>query len=86
MVNFPSWIPDCDSHSAALLDFCYSSYTSVCSEMAFYHWEMLIMFFFSISIDFPSNSQQDAPFHLIAYDYSRVYSVGLCDHLKDVTW
>ena len=25
----------------------------------------------SVSIDFPSNSQQDAPFHHIAYDYSR---------------
>ena len=25
----------------------------------------------SVSIDFPSNSKRDAPFHLIAYDYSR---------------
>ena len=25
----------------------------------------------SVSIDFPINSQQDAPFHCIAYDYSR---------------
>ena len=47
MVNFPSWIPDCDSHSAALLDFFLSSYASVCSEMAFFHCEMLIMFFFN---------------------------------------
>ena len=26
--------------------------------------------FVSVSIDFPTNSQQDAPFHHIAYDYS----------------
>ena len=25
----------------------------------------------SVSIDFPSNSQQDTPFHRMAYDYSR---------------
>ena len=24
----------------------------------------------SLSIDFPSNSQRDAPFHRLAYDYS----------------
>ena len=40
----------------------------------------------SVSIDFPSNSQQDAPFHHIAYDYSCAYWDGLCDHLRDVPW
>ena len=35
MVNFPTWIPDCDSHSPALLDFFLSSDTSICSTMAF---------------------------------------------------
>ena len=38
----------------------------------------------SVSIDFPSKSQQDAPFHRIAYDYSQVDWDGLCDHLRDV--
>ena len=38
----------------------------------------------SVSTDFPSNSQQDAPFHRIAYDYSRADWDGLCDHLRDV--
>ena len=38
----------------------------------------------SISIDFPSNSQQAAPFHCIAYDYSSVDWDGLSDHLRDV--
>ena len=38
----------------------------------------------SVCVDFPSNSQRDAPFHCIAYDYSRVDWDGLCDHLRDV--
>ena len=38
----------------------------------------------SISIDFPTDSQQDAPFHCIAYDYS--LWDGLHDHLRDVPW
>ena len=40
----------------------------------------------SVSIDFPTNSQQDAPFHCIVYDYSRADWDGLCDHLRDVPW
>ena len=40
----------------------------------------------SVSIDFPTNSQQDAPFHRIAYDYSRADWHGLRDHLRDVPW
>ena len=38
----------------------------------------------SVSIDFPSNSQWDTPFHHIAYDYSHADLNGLCDHLRDV--
>ena len=39
----------------------------------------------SVSIDFPSNSKRDAPFHLIAYDYSRAdRRGGLPDHLRNV--
>ena len=40
----------------------------------------------SVSIEFPSYSQQDAPFHRIAYDYSRPDWDGLRDHLRDVPW
>ena len=40
----------------------------------------------SVSIDFPTNSQQDAPFHCIAYDYSHADWDGLRDHLRDVPW
>ena len=39
----------------------------------------------SVFIDFPSYSQRDAPFHLIAYDYSCA-DWGCLDHLRDVPW
>ena len=37
----------------------------------------------SVFIDFPSNLQGDALFHLIAYDYSLADWDGLCDHLRE---
>ena len=40
----------------------------------------------SVSIDFSSNSQEDVPFHRIAYDYSCANWDGLRDHLRDVPW
>ena len=69
MVNFPTRIPDCDSQSPALLDLFISSDASICSTMAFPplgNSDVVV----SVSIDFPNNSQRDAPFHCIAYDYS----------------
>ena len=39
LVNFPSWIPDCDSQSRALLNLLISSDASICSTMAFLQWE-----------------------------------------------
>ena len=38
-----------------------------------------------VSTDFPSNSQRDAPFHRMAYDYS-ADSNGRCDNLRDIPW
>ena len=35
IVNFPTWIPDCDSQSPALLDSFLSSDASICPIMAF---------------------------------------------------
>ena len=40
--------------------------------------------FVSVSKDLPSNSQQDGPFHHIAYDYSLADWDGFCDNLRDV--
>ena len=76
MTNFPTWIPDCDSHRPALLN------------------SFLLMLFppygnsdhvaVTVSIDFPSNLQWDAPVHWIAYFCSDWGS--LHDHLRDVSW
>ena len=66
MVNFPTRIPDCDSDSPALLDFFLSSDASICSTMAFSPLGNSDHVALSDSIDFPTNSQWDAQFHLIA--------------------
>ena len=64
MVIFPTRIPDCDCHSAAHLDF----------FLLMLQWLSLLgnsdHVVVSVYIDFPTNSQWDASFHCIAYDYS----------------
>ena len=55
MVNLPTQMPDCDSHSRALLDLFISSDASICSAMVFFalgNFDHLVV---SVSIDFPSN-------------------------------
>ena len=59
IVNFPTQIPDCDSHSPALLDLFISSDTSICSTMAFPPLGNSDHAVVSVSIDFPINSEQD---------------------------
>ena len=57
MVNFPTRIPDCDSHSPALLDLFLSSDANICSTMGFNplgNSDHVV----SVSIDFPANAQQ----------------------------
>ena len=73
-----------DSHSSALLDFFLSSDASICSTMAFPPLGNCDHVVVAVSIDFPTYSQWDAPFHRIAYDYSCAGWDGLCDHLRDV--
>ena len=70
MVNFPTRIPDCDSHNPALLGSFISSDASILSTNTFpllENFDVII----SVSIDFPSNSEGDAPFYCIAYDCFR---------------
>ena len=86
IVNFPTWIPDCDSHNPALLDLSLFSDASICFAMAFPPLGNSDHVLVSVSIDFPTNSQQDVPFHCKAYDYSHADWDGLHDHLRDVTW
>ena len=81
MVNFPTRIPDFDSHSPALFDLFISSDASICSTMAFrplWNSDHVV----SVSIDFPVNSKQDALSHCTAYEYSHTGWDGLCDHLN----
>ena len=71
MVNFPTQIPDCDSQSSALFGLSLSSDAIICSAMPFPPFKNSDHVVVLVSIDFPSNSKRDVPFHRIAYDYSR---------------
>ena len=86
IVNFPTRIPDCDSHSPALLDLFLSSDASICSTVAFPPLENSDHVVVSVSIDFLRNSKQDTLFHRVAYDYSCADWDGLRDHLRDIPW
>ena len=86
MANFSTRIPGCDFDSPARLDLFLSSDASICSTMVFPPLGNSDHVIVSVPIDFPANSQQDAPFHRIAYDYSRADWDGLRDHLRDVPW
>ena len=81
IVNFPTWIPDCYSHSPPLLDLFISSDTSICFPMAFPPLGSSDHVVVSVSIDFPKNSKQDAPFHHMAYEYSCGDWDGLHDYM-----
>ena len=83
MVNYPTRIPDCDSHSPALLDLVLSSDAGICFAIVFPPLGNSDHFVVSVSIEFPSNSQRDALFHHIVYDYSRADWDGLRDHLRN---
>ena len=71
MVNIPTRIPNCDSHSSALLDLFISSDASICSTMVFPLLGNSAYVVVSVSMDFPTSSKRDALVHYIAYDYSR---------------
>ena len=53
MVNFPTRIPDCDSHGPALLDLFLTSDASICSTMAFPSLGDSDHVVVSVSIHFP---------------------------------
>ena len=57
MVNFHTWVPDCDSQVPALLDLFISSDASIYSMVAFPPLENSDHVVVSVSIDFPSNSK-----------------------------
>ena len=63
---------DCDCHSPGLLDVCFSSNPSICATVTFPPLGNFDHVVVSVSIDFPSNSKGDAPYHRAANDYSCV--------------
>ena len=85
-MTFHTQIPGCDSHGPALLDLFLTSDASICFTMAFPPLGNSDHVVVSVSIDFPSNCQRDAPFHRIAFDYSHADWDSLWDHLRDVPW
>ena len=56
-VNFPTRIPDCHSHSPALLHLFISSYTNICSTMTFLPLGNSDHVVVSVSFDFPTNTK-----------------------------
>ena len=70
MVNFHTWIPNCDSHSPAVLDLFISSDSSICCARTFSPLGNSDHVVVSVSIDFPTNLKWDAQFHHIAYNYT----------------
>ena len=69
--NLLRWLTFLLVYHSALLDLFISSDASICSTMTFPPLGNSDHVVVSVSIDFPTNSQRDAPFHRIAYDYSR---------------
>ena len=84
MVNFPTWISDCDYHSFVLLDLFISTEASICSIMAFPSLGNSVLVSVSVSIDFLSNSQQMP--HFIAQLMTILKLMGFYDLLRDVSW
>ena len=69
LVNFLTRIPHYGSHSPALLDLFLSSDPSICSTKAFPPLGNSDHVVVSVSIEFPINSEWDALFHRISYNY-----------------
>ena len=85
MVNFPTWIPDCDLRYPVLWNLFISSDGSICSTMAFPQLDSNSVVI-SVSFDFPSNSNGDALSHRTAYDYFHADRDDLLDYFRDVPW
>ena len=70
-----------ESHNSLKL-----SFTNIFSPVAFLPLGNSNHDVVSLSIDFPSNSERDTPFHYTSYGYCRADWDGLRDHLRDVSW
>ena len=73
IVNFPTRIPDCDSHSPALFDLFLLTVVFVLQWLSLL-WQILLMLL------------SQFPLTIFHYDYSRADWDGLHDHLRNVPW
>ena len=86
MVNISTQINDCDSCSPALLDLFISSEASIYSTMALPPLGNSDNVIVPVSIDFFSESKEDAPFHCTAHDCSHAYWGSCHNHFRNVPW
>ena len=83
MANFPTRIPDCDSHSTALLDLFISPEASICSTMVSPPLGNSDHVVVSVFLEFLSYSQQVALLEFIALLMNILMLIGsLSDHLR----
>ena len=80
MINFPTQIPDRDTRGPS--DLHLFLLILVCSAVVFHPLENSYHVVVSFSIDFPSTSKVNVPFHRTAFDYSLVD----WDLLRDDPW
>ena len=76
IVNFPTQIPDCHSHSLAVLDFFFLLTLVFVLQWLSQFWSCCCLSFHWLSIIFTG----DGLFHCIGCDYSCADWDGLCDH------
>ena len=87
MVNFPTWILDCDSYSPALRDINLLTLVLQVLEGLSLHWQILIML-----SQFPltfCQTQNEMPSFItwqLTYDCFCADWDDLCDYLRDIPW
>ena len=86
MVNFPTCIPNCDSHNLTLLDFFLSSDASICSTMLSLHWEILIMLLSQFPLTFHHIHKGMPRFIALLMTIIVLIGTVFCDHLRGVPW
>ena len=86
MLNFPTSIPACDTHSPALLDLFISYNPSIYYTVPFLSLGNSYHVTVSNIIDFISSWKGDVPSHRKTYENSRADWDSLCKHSRDVPW
>ena len=84
MVNFPTWISDCDSQSPALMDFFFLMLEFVLQWLSL-HWKILIILLSQFPLTF--HHTHNGVTHFTALLMTILMLIGMvCDHLSDFPW